>query len=98
MLLLVLLTGQKIFDPSRGAEIGADHYWLLHYVKKRVENNEFDEIVDPVIVSEGPCVGKEKQLQGFRVLALTCVCESAEDRPTMVDVAKRLEQIYQHPA
>lgn len=67
-------------------------------MKKCVENNEFNEIVDPVIVSEGPCVGKEKQLQGFRELALTCVCESAEDRPTMVDVAKRLKQIYQHPA
>lgn len=98
MLLLVLLTGQKIFDPSRGDEIGAGHYWLLHYVKKCIENNEFDEIVDPIIVIEGPRTGKEKQLQGFRELALMCVCESAEDRPTMVDVAKRLKQIYQHLA
>ncbi|KAK0600485.1 hypothetical protein LWI29_015420 [Acer saccharum] len=92
VLLLVLLTGQKIYDPSRG-KTGGD-YWLLLHVKKCNENNRFMEMIDPVIVRQVLCARKVQQLQAFTNLALKCASESPNDRPTMVDVAKQLWQLY----
>ncbi|KAL5853794.1 hypothetical protein ACOSQ3_008912 [Xanthoceras sorbifolium] len=54
VLLLVLLTGQRIYDRSR-RETG-DDYWLLPHVKKYNENNRFYEIVDPAISLDMDCV------------------------------------------
>ncbi|KDO56280.1 hypothetical protein CISIN_1g043958mg, partial [Citrus sinensis] len=73
-----------------------DRHWLLNRVKKHIECNTFDEIVDPVIREE-LCIQsseKDKQVQAFVELAVKCVSESAEDRPTMIDVAKQLRQAY----
>ncbi|KAK2640383.1 hypothetical protein Ddye_028178 [Dipteronia dyeriana] len=92
VLLLVLLTGQRIYDPSRG-ETGGD-YWLLLHVKKCNENNRFIEMIDPVIVRQVLSARKVQQLQAFTNLALKCASESPNDRPTMVDVAKQLRQLY----
>ncbi|KAK0599435.1 hypothetical protein LWI29_005268 [Acer saccharum] len=78
MLLLRLLTGHE----------------LRERVEKYIENNRFDEIIDPMIVGDGLCPEKEHQLKAFADLALKCVTESAEERPTMVDVAKQLRQMY----
>ncbi|TXG65470.1 hypothetical protein EZV62_006745 [Acer yangbiense] len=63
VLLLVLLTGQKIYNPSR-RETGGD-YWLLLHVKKCNENNRFIEMIDPVIVRQVLCARKVQQLQAF---------------------------------
>ncbi|KAH7574585.1 hypothetical protein JRO89_XS03G0317000 [Xanthoceras sorbifolium] len=53
VLLLVLLTGQRIYDRSR-RETG-DDYWLLPHVKKYNENDRFYEIVDPAISLDMDC-------------------------------------------
>ncbi|ESR46610.1 hypothetical protein CICLE_v10003165mg, partial [Citrus x clementina] len=92
VLLLVLLTGQKLYSIDEAG----DRHWLLNRVKKHIECNTFDEIVDPVIREE-LCIQsseKDKQVQAFVELAVKCVSESAEDRPTMIDVAKQLRQAY----
>ncbi|KAK0599063.1 hypothetical protein LWI29_001995 [Acer saccharum] len=79
ILLLQLLTGHELREG----------------VEKYIENNRFDEIIaDPMIVGDGLCPEKEHQLKAFADLALKCVTESAEERPTMVDVAKQLRQMY----
>ena len=62
-------------------------------VEKFIENNRFDGIIDPMIVGDGLCPEKEHQLKAFADLALKCVFKSAEERPTMVDVAKQLKQL-----
>ncbi|KAJ4719456.1 putative Receptor protein kinase [Melia azedarach] len=92
VLLLVLLTGKKMYFVD---ETG-DHYLLMQQVKKHIESNTFDEMVDPVIFSDAhrQSSEKEQQLKAFIKLALKCVCESAEGRPTMIDVAKQLRQIH----
>ncbi|KAJ4706496.1 putative Receptor protein kinase [Melia azedarach] len=73
---------------------GKDGYPSLDSMKKHVENNEFDEIVDPIIAEDRFCAGKELQLQAFVKLAFNCIKKSPVDRPTMVDVAKQLRQIF----
>ncbi|KAI9184839.1 hypothetical protein LWI28_001580 [Acer negundo] len=91
--LFVLLTGQRIADPAR-REAG-DQYFLLDHVRKYNERNKFDEIIDPIIVGvDQSCQEKQKQLQDFKDLACKCVSVSIDNRPTMIDVAKKLRQIY----
>ncbi|KAJ0013278.1 hypothetical protein Pint_19845 [Pistacia integerrima] len=71
---------------------GAD-YWLLNHVMKLIEDGRFEEVVDPILLRDKSCPIKEKLLQTLTELVLKCVCESAEDRPTMIDVAKQLKQM-----
>ncbi|XP_031282872.1 somatic embryogenesis receptor kinase 1-like [Pistacia vera] len=93
ILLLELLTRQTVYDPSRSKN-GAD-YWLLNHAMKFIEDDKFVEVVDPILLKDKSCPIKEKLLQALTELILKCVCESAEDRPTMIDVAKQLRQMYQ---
>ncbi|KAK4850571.1 hypothetical protein QYF36_007910 [Acer negundo] len=84
---------QGIADPAR-REAG-DQYFLLDHVRKYNERNKFDEIIDPIIVGvDQSCQEKQKQLQDFKDLACKCVSVSIDNRPTMIDVAKKLRQIY----
>ncbi|KAK0602354.1 hypothetical protein LWI29_032565 [Acer saccharum] len=76
---------------SSGTE---DHHWLWNFVKKINEDNWFVEVVDPIIVGEGLCPEIEQQMKVFAKLAVKCLFESGEDRPTMIDVAKQLRQLY----
>ncbi|KAK0602372.1 hypothetical protein LWI29_032692 [Acer saccharum] len=92
-LLLELLTGQRITDRF-SSEMGDEEYYLRDHVKKHIENNRFKEIVDPVIVGDGLCNDKEQQLQAFTDLAIECSSKSPTNRPTMVDVAKQIRQLY----
>ncbi|XP_022751989.1 non-functional pseudokinase ZED1-like [Durio zibethinus] len=93
IVLLILLTGQK--------EICNDHLennkriYLADYVKKYVHNNNFNDILDPMIFREEMLEEKERQVEAFKVLAMNCICESPGDRPTITDVAKELRRIYQ---
>ncbi|XP_044482686.1 non-functional pseudokinase ZRK2-like isoform X2 [Mangifera indica] len=87
-LLLELLTGKYIGDSIGDYESWED------YVKKHIEQNSFTEIVDPKIVGTGLSPEKEEQLLVFQELAFKCRRHSAEDRPTMVDVAKQLRNMY----
>ncbi|XP_031282867.1 non-functional pseudokinase ZED1-like [Pistacia vera] len=75
-----------------GDDITVGYFWAT-YVKKHVDNNTFNEIVDPIIAGEGSYPWKEQQLQAFIDLIFKCL-NTPEERPTMIDVAKHLRQIY----
>ncbi|KAK3200124.1 hypothetical protein Dsin_023539 [Dipteronia sinensis] len=93
ILLLELLTGLRIIDCF-SSETGDEEYYLRDHVNKHIENDRFKEIVDPVIVGDGLCNNKEQQLQAFGDLAIECSSQSPINRPTMVDVAKQIRQLY----
>lgn len=93
MLLLDLLTGQKITSFCRDKGLGVENY-LWDLLKKYVEENGLNEMVDPMIIEEGLCSRKEQLLQDYLDFAFKCVSESPEERPTMIDMAKQLRQMY----
>ncbi len=55
-------------------------------IKSYVKQKMIIEIVDPSISKEGI---ELEQLLAFTMLALSCIYEKEEDRPTMIDVAKQ---------
>jgi len=85
MVLLEILIGQQSVDANRKTE---DHVLVDH-----VRNHALNEIVDPAILKEEGGVGLEQQLQAMCQLALTCIENDPEIRPTMVDVTKELRRI-----
>ncbi|KAH9679254.1 serine/threonine-protein kinase ZRK1 [Citrus sinensis] len=93
MLLLELLTGQRAVDRSRRQEI-EDEYFLGDHVRLYIERSRFNEIIDAVIVGDGLCSATEQKVRAFTKLAFSCLSVSAEDRPTMVDVARKLRLMY----
>ncbi|KAK0601546.1 hypothetical protein LWI29_025239 [Acer saccharum] len=103
--LFVLLSGQRIHEFMANDRLGHENthkLWFWEYLKKynennryiEIENNRYIEIVDPRIVGNGPCLKTRQQLQAFVKLMFKCISESADDRPTKVDVAKQLNQLY----
>ncbi|XP_052298061.1 serine/threonine-protein kinase ZRK3-like isoform X2 [Citrus sinensis] len=64
------------------------------YLKNYFEDNRFTEIVDPIIVEDVLSIEKEQQLHASAQLSFECIKDSPADRPSMVDVAKKLRQIY----
>ncbi|KAJ6434446.1 hypothetical protein OIU84_018039 [Salix udensis] len=91
VILLMLLSGQTLYDRSRPAE----EILLLHHVKKCVEDDRLNKIIDSTIIAEGAWPGKEQQLQAFAAFALRCISLKEEDRPSMIDVSKELRKIHQ---
>ncbi|XP_052298074.1 serine/threonine-protein kinase ZRK3-like [Citrus sinensis] len=90
--LFELLTGQIISDLLKAAHnLGCP---LEEYFKKFIEDNSFTEIVDRIIIQDILCLRKEQQLHAYAQLMSECLKQSPVDRPTMVDVAKKLRQIY----
>ncbi|KAK9181209.1 hypothetical protein WN944_024346 [Citrus x changshan-huyou] len=89
MLLLELLTGQRAVDRET-----EDGWFLSDRVRKYIKKSRFTEIVDPEIVGERLCSAKEQKLKAFTRLAFNCLSVSADDRPTMVDVAKQLRLMH----
>ncbi|KAJ6359758.1 hypothetical protein OIU77_003880 [Salix suchowensis] len=89
-ILLMLLSGRTLFDHSRPAE----EIFLLDHVKKCIEDDRLNKAIDSTIIAEGAWPGKEQQLQAFAALALRCISEVAEDRPTMIDVSKELRKMH----
>uniref|UniRef100_A0A6N2LWD8 Protein kinase domain-containing protein n=1 Tax=Salix viminalis TaxID=40686 RepID=A0A6N2LWD8_SALVM len=79
--LLVLLSGQRPYDSSRPTE----EIFLLHHVKNCIEDDRLNKIIDSTIIAEGAWPGKEQQLQAFAALALKCISQKEEDRPSMID-------------
>lgn len=68
---------------------------LGEHVLKHIESNQFEEIIDPIIVGNGVSEEKAEQLRSFEDPAIKCtLVESPEDRPTMIEVAKELTLIY----
>lgn len=58
--------------------------------ERNIKHNKFNSKVDLIILG----TLKEQIFQAFTKLALNCVSKSAEDRPTMVHMAKPLTKFY----
>ncbi|GAY60146.1 hypothetical protein CUMW_199740 [Citrus unshiu] len=88
-----LLTGRGILDLVRDAHdlVYPFNEYLKNYFLKIID---LLKIVDPIIVQDLSCTEKEQQLHASAQLTFECLNESPIDRPTMVDVARRLRQIY----
>lgn len=65
----------------------------MDFVKKYIENHGFNGIVDPKIVGDELL---EQKLQSSFELVFKCQSASAEDRPTMIDVAKQIKKCINH--
>ncbi|XP_031253830.1 non-functional pseudokinase ZED1-like [Pistacia vera] len=94
IILLVLLTGFRATESSSWITVTCLNCNLEHVVKIYIEQDKFTKIVDPIVVGMRLSPEKEEQLQAFAELAFKCVSDSAEDMPTMIDVAKQLRHIY----
>ncbi|XP_062030292.1 serine/threonine-protein kinase ZRK1-like [Rosa rugosa] len=86
VLLLILLTGQKVVLQYQG-----EFESIISYVKRHASDGQIQTVVDPKILGE---IGEDKQAQEhlhlFLALALSCTQDESEVRPDMIDVAKEL--------
>ena len=91
--LFELLTAQEVSDH---VSFESRFHYEENVKRLSGQNCRFKEMVDSIIIEDKSCTctGKEQQLQAFKQLTLQCMDFSPEDRPTMVDVAKQLRQMY----
>ncbi|KAL6311175.1 hypothetical protein AAG906_025764 [Vitis piasezkii] len=86
-----LLTGRRTIDFG---PLGNDGELLLQdCIKTYVEDHELDGFVDASILPRGGEIHEELQLLAVTKLALRCIMTAAEQRPTMVEIAKELRRI-----
>ncbi|XP_041018835.1 serine/threonine-protein kinase ZRK1-like [Juglans microcarpa x Juglans regia] len=92
MLLLEILTSQYPLDCRATSADDEGDPSFVNYLRTRA----ISEIVDPALMvdgSESGVIGREEQLQSVLQLALTCLDEDPEIRPTMIDVTEELRRI-----
>ncbi|XP_065616212.1 LOW QUALITY PROTEIN: serine/threonine-protein kinase ZRK1 [Quercus suber] len=88
VLLLGLLAGWMLKTPQCNYAESS----LPQFVKPYHDQNRLIEIVDPMLLKEGI---NQEQFLAFAQIALGCISDTAEDRPTMIDAAKQLRKIYE---
>ena len=88
LFLLVLLAGWMLKTPK----CSYSDSFLPSLVKPYDEQDRLIEIVDPELLKERI---NQEQFLAFAQIALSCMSETAEDRPTMIDAAKQLRRIYE---
>ncbi|XP_016446543.1 non-functional pseudokinase ZED1 isoform X1 [Nicotiana tabacum] len=87
VLLLVLLNGQG--PICRANEGDPEH--IVNYVNDHIQkDDQFKQIVDPKILKESSV--NHRQLQAFINIALRCVQAKGENRPDMLDIARKILQ------
>ncbi|KAL1544853.1 protein kinase superfamily [Salvia divinorum] len=86
--LLELITAQKTFDLARLAN--DNDVMLLDWVKDIYKERELKVIVDAEL--QGEFI--EEEVEGLLQIALICTQGDPEGRPTMLEVARRLEIAY----
>ncbi|XP_041020085.1 non-functional pseudokinase ZED1-like [Juglans microcarpa x Juglans regia] len=86
-ILLVLLAGWML--NTENTRYNEGH--ILRCVKAEYEHERLIEIVDPELLEESV---DQQQFLTFANLALSCLSNKREDRPTITDVAKQLRRIY----
>ncbi|KAJ9675704.1 hypothetical protein PVL29_024571 [Vitis rotundifolia] len=89
-LLLELLTGRSTIDFG---PLGNDGELSLDCIKTYVEDHELDGLVDASILPRGGEIHEQHQFLAVIKLALRCIMTAAEQRPTMVEIAKELRRI-----
>ncbi|XP_021762076.1 non-functional pseudokinase ZED1-like [Chenopodium quinoa] len=90
MLFLVLLTGKRPYFFSRTEEEELD---IISWVRNGVKNNHVNKIVDPTITRNGVTSIEDLQLRASAQLAIRCLSEEEDCRPTMVEVATELKNM-----
>ncbi|KAK0601894.1 hypothetical protein LWI29_028544 [Acer saccharum] len=64
-------------------------------VKNINGENCFIVVVDPTIIGDGLCPETRQQIQAFlELVVIKCLSRLGGDRPSMIDVAKQLKQLY----
>ncbi|KAI7997565.1 Wall-associated receptor kinase-like 20 [Camellia lanceoleosa] len=89
VVLLELLTSQKAIDFTRDQ----DDVNLAVYVSQRAHSDSIMEVVDQQCLGEEPHVKIVTSVKLFAELALACLREKKEDRPSMKDVVLELQYI-----
>lgn len=87
VVLLELLTSQKVIDFSRDQ----DDVNLAMYVRQRVSSSSLMEVLDQCLLGEEPSDKKIASLKIFSELALACLREKKEERPSMKDIVRELQ-------
>ncbi|EEF38149.1 wall-associated receptor kinase-like 20 [Ricinus communis] len=88
VVLLELLTSMKAIDFDRGE----DNVNLVIYVQRMVEEEKFMEIIDPLLKEKASSLELES-IKALALLALDCLEERRENRPSMKEVAEEIEYI-----
>lgn len=88
VVLLELLTSQKAIDFSRDP----DDVNLAVYVQGMVEENRLMDVIDPKLKEEATAM-ELKSMEALGFLALSCLGERRQNRPSMTEVAKEIEHI-----
>ncbi|PIN08951.1 Serine/threonine protein kinase [Handroanthus impetiginosus] len=89
VVLLELLTSQKVIDFSRDH----DNVNLVVHVIERASSGSILEVVDQRLMGNEPPAYIIKCLRMFSEVALACLKEKQDERPSMKDVLKDLECI-----
>ncbi|CAL5350827.1 unnamed protein product [Camellia sinensis] len=89
VVLLELLTSQKAIDFTRDQ----DDVNLAVYVSQRAHGDSIMEVVDQQCLGEEPHVKIVTSVKFFAELALACLREKKEDRPSMKDVVQELQYV-----
>ena len=92
IVVLEMMTGQSaavgVKTSTDGIEV-ENHTRLVTWVRKKVHNKCIDDIVDPMIMGDYD----ERKMEVLISLALQCVEEEKNERPTMSQVVERLQTI-----
>lgn len=94
---LMLLTGKIPYFSDLTGERNDQNSALIIWAGNGFKNNCIYEIVDPSITRNGLTSIEDLQLRQSIHLALRCVAEGGDDRPTMVEVATNLNNTTRCP-
>ncbi|KAG8376640.1 hypothetical protein BUALT_Bualt09G0084500 [Buddleja alternifolia] len=89
VVLLELLTSMKVIDFSRDDE----NVNLVIYAGERARSGSILEVVDQRLISEDGCVHNVASLRMFSEVALGCLREKKDERPSMKDVVQEIQSV-----
>lgn len=88
VVLLELLTSQKAIDFNRAT----DDVNLAVYVQRMVEEERIMDVVDPMLKEQASTANVET-MKALGFLAVGCLEERRQNRPSMKEVAEEIEYI-----
>ncbi|KAF9597712.1 hypothetical protein IFM89_021199 [Coptis chinensis] len=88
VVLLELLTSQKAIDFTRGT----DNVNLVVYVQRKMDEEMLMQTIDPMLM-EGANKVELETIKALAFLALSCLEEKRQNRPSMKEIAEEIEYI-----
>ncbi|KAK1409440.1 hypothetical protein QVD17_35966 [Tagetes erecta] len=88
VLLLEILTSKKAIDFGRPA----DDVNLASYVKRIVNEERLVDVIDPILMKHAKSLDIDA-MKAFGFLAISCLEERRENRPSMKEVSEEIEYI-----